>query len=158
MKNIDVINYIIDKGKSTDFKTYISELCTNELYGQNCGGFYKNKNRENDDLTQKNHFISYYISRKDEEPSYSRLFCPQLLLFIAELAGLNQQKLDNGYKHIKDFEHSHKIVGKEKNAKYMCKDRALTELKSILNIYDIEKIIKFAANWDEVVKEVNKLN
>ena len=69
---------------------YFSEICVEEGYGQTWGGYLTSGKT----LSQKDHFLQYY-GREDmaeKMPSYTYLRCPQLLLFIAEAAGVSREK------------------------------------------------------------------
>ena len=99
MNNREVCEYVkgLDAQKNDMGKEYIAEKCVSEGYGQTCGGYLKGKNINA--FSQKEHFLSYYGSekKKDKLPSYSYLRCPQLLLFIAEIAGMPKEKLEEAY-------------------------------------------------------------
>lgn len=90
MNNSKVCEYIKNIDLYNNGEIYISELCGNEGYGQSCGGFLES-NKENS--TQQDHFVYYYggIDKIEKNPTYSYLRCPQLMVFIAEAAGVSKK-------------------------------------------------------------------
>lgn len=84
------------------------DMMVKDGFGQTVGGYfevaeypkYKRKikiDRSNAEPSQAFHFFEYYIDDKkmivQKKPSYNSLKCPQLIMYIAEMAGLNRQIL-----------------------------------------------------------------
>ena len=118
MNNREVCEYI----KTIDLlqnhkERYFSEICVEEGCGQTCGGYLTSGKT----LSQKDHFLQYY-GREDmaeKMPSYTYLRCPQLLLFIAEAAGVSREKIESAYNELKQYED--KIICiKPKNTEVIC--------------------------------------
>jgi len=163
MKNSEVCSAI--KKLKVD-RNFFSEQCTNAGYGQNTGGWYRKGNKKVDEngnpLTQQNHFISYYDKenkdgKKKEKITYGYLRCPQLLLFIAESAGLREQYLQTAYEFIRNYEDELKIRNNEKNGNYMWGTWEFKRIKCILCMRQIVDIIKKSSTWEEVQKQVKEL-
>ncbi len=93
------------------------------------------------------HFYEYYVenrlqSGKDKKlPTYPWLKCPQLLMYIAEVAGLDSKRLDDAYEFLEKVEKERNLKGTEKSAKYL-KSEELKDYKKLLCISTINKIIK----------------
>ncbi len=164
MKNNVVCEYVecLDNWKNNAEKEYIAEKFVRKGYGQTCGGYLKGKKQEgfsNIRISQKEHFLSYYGSEKkrDKFPSYSYLRCPQLLLFIAEIAGLQEEKLEEAYNIISRYEEENDLTGKEKDANYIFRECKFKEFKKVLQISMIVRIIKESNCWCEVKDKVSQL-
>ena len=89
MNNRKVCEYI----SKISEREYLADLCVKQGYGQSCGGYLTSYSKDNSILTrpsEKRHFLNYYGNEKNAErnPTYYYLRCPQLLLFIAEIAGI----------------------------------------------------------------------
>ncbi len=118
MNNREVCEYI----KTIDLlqnhkERYFSEICVEEGYGQTCGGYLTSGKT----LSQKDHFLQYY-GREDmaeKMPSYTYLRCPQLLLFIAEAAGVSREKIENAYNELKQYEDKNHLHKTEKHGSYL---------------------------------------
>jgi len=139
---------------------YISDLFVKQGYGQTCGGYLKTYKKDDIKLaepSQKEHFLNYYGDKADKPPTYYYLRCPQLLLFIAEIAGVSRENLKNAYRIVKDYEDSNNLNGKEKNANYMWGTEEFRKFKSEMHIGDVVRIIRRSVNWDEVRDECEKL-
>ena len=74
-------------------------------------------------------------------PTYPWLKCPQLLMYIAEVAGLDSKRLDDAYEFLEKVEKERNLKGTEKSAKYL-KSEELKDYKKLLCISTINKIIK----------------
>ncbi|MGB4661872.1 MAG: hypothetical protein WBI07_22045, partial [Mobilitalea sp.] len=103
MNNGKVCEYVrtIEPHKNNIGEEYISDLCVKQGYGQSYGGYLKTC--KNDDIklaepSQKEHFLNYYGDKAEKLPTYYYLRCPQLLLFISEIAGVSSKSLDDAYK------------------------------------------------------------
>jgi len=150
MTNKEVCNYI---SKIENVNDFYAEQLVREGYGQNIGGYLaENTNRK---PTQQEHFISYYQNK--EKVTYQYLRCPQLLIFIAEAAGLSKERIKNACSHLKDYENNKKIKCENKNGNYIWRKCILRCIKSDIEISNIVKIIKESNTWDEVQEKVGKL-
>lgn len=165
MNNREVCEYVrkLDVNKNCEGKEYISDLCVKQGYGQTCGGYLKAYSI--DDLkqeipSQKEHFLSYYShkNRIDNMPTYDRLRCPQLLLFIAEIAGISKEILIDAFNIVKNYEEENNIKNKMKDGNYMCRSKQYGDFKKKLHISSLVNIIRKSENWDEVIEKVKKLN
>lgn len=140
---------------------YIADTCVSAGYGQNCGGYLEvtSKKETASRPSEKEHFLSYYGREEiaEKNPTYQYLRCPQLLLFIAEVAGVSKEKLEKAYCILKDYEDKNKVKEKEKSGNYIWREDEFRAFKLQLQISDVVKIIKVSKDWDEVVKEVKKL-
>jgi hypothetical protein len=154
MNNGDVCDYVrrtIDPHKNK----YIADSCVKEGYGQSCGGYLKDCNKKY--ISQKEHFLNYYDDKAEKPPTYAYLRCPQLLLFIAEIAGVSRKNLEKAYEIVKNYEDANKLKDDEKNGNYMWGKPAFRELKSEIHISDVVRIIKEVKNWDVVRERTMKL-
>ena len=155
MNNGTVCEYVrtIEPHKNNVGEEYISDLCVKQGYGQSCGG-YLNTCKKNDlplaEPSQKEHFLNYYGYKAEKLPTYNYLRCPQLLLFIAEIAGVVRNSLDDAYKTVRDYEDASNLRNKGKDANYMWGKQAFRDFKSQIHISDVVRIIRNAENWDEV--------
>ncbi len=162
MNNKEVCKYVrtLDPRINSIKEEYISDLCVREGYGQTCGGYLMTCKRDSnilEELSQKDHFLNYYSDKGDKFPSYHYLRCPQLLLFIAEIAGVLSEDLKNAYRIVKVYENANQLRYKEKSGNYMWGKEAFRDFKSKIHINEVVKIIKDAENWDEVIAETKKL-
>lgn len=156
MNNGDVCEFI---EKLNDEKEYIADICVNDEYGQTCGGYLSSKDADPKSIKQKEHFMNYY-GRNDElknkKPTYQYLRCPQLLLFIAELAEMPD--VEEAYEMLKVYEEKNSLYKTDKSGNYLwgTKDGFLSEFKQKLGIYQLVKIIKSedVSNWDDVKERV----
>ncbi len=167
MINQDVCSYIQDKINAhynQKGNEYFADFLVKKGYGQNYGGYFDDfqdlLNTSLAEPNQKLHFINYYMNgnRKDQKPSYASLHCPQLMLWIAEIAGLNDRHLNIAYDFIVTFEEENKLKQSQKGGNYLKDYEGVEEeFKKLLKIYDINTIIKNSNSWKEVLSEVNKL-
>ncbi|MCD7810848.1 MAG: hypothetical protein LUG91_03185 [Ruminococcus sp.] len=150
---IKEVNDYLKKNANKD--EYEADKLVNDGYGQTKGGYRDNAQKFNiKDITQKWHFTeSYYKSIKDtnKKPTFFYLRCPELLIWIAEVAGLNNDLIQKAIDHVKKFEKGNNLVGTEKSGNYFCS--GLQDLKNILHIYELNKIIGESVNWDEVIEK-----
>lgn len=162
MNNKEVCEYVctLDPHKNNIEEKYISDLCVEEGYGQSCGGYLTTCKKDSiklDEISQKDHFLNYYSDKGVGFPTYHYLRCPQLLLFIAEIAGVSRENLKKAYRIVKGYENSNQLRNKDKNGNYMWGKQAFREFKSQTHINDVVKIIRKAENWDEVRIRTRKL-
>ena len=160
MNNKAVCEYV-EKMKPIESE-YFAEKLVNTGYGQTCGGYLQGIRRKEaieKRTSQREHFLSYYGSekKKDKSPSYNYLRCPQLLLFIAEIAGVQKEKLEEAYNIITKYEDEHDLKGKEKDANYIYRECGFKDLKKVLQISMIVKIINESDYWCEVREKVSLL-
>jgi len=162
MNNRTVCEAIRKLEKKEKEKEYLADTCVKEGYGQNCGGYLgpvSKKDNKAAGPSEKEHFLSYYGREEiaEKNPTYQYLRCPQLLLFIAEVAGVSKENLEKAYCILKAYEDKDEVKEKEKNGNYIWGQKEFTAFKVQLQISNVVKIIKAANNWDEVVKEVKQL-
>lgn len=163
MNNREVCEYVrkLDSDKNCEGKEYFADLCVKQGYGQSCGGYLISYSEENlQKPTQKKHFLDYYSheDRIDNKPSYYYLRCPQLLLFIAEIAGVPKKTLTDAFNIVKDYENENDLRNKEKNGNYMWGSEHYRDFKKKLHIGSLVRLIRQSENWDEVIEKVKKLN
>lgn len=162
MNNGKVCEYVrtIEPHKNSIEEEYVSDLCVKQGYGQSCGGYLKTCKKDEIKLSepsQKEHFLNYYGDKAEQLPTYYYLRCPQLLLFIAEIAGVSSKSLEDAYEIVRDYENANKLRNKDKNANYMWGKQAFRDFKSQIHISDVVRIIRNAENWDEVRERTMKL-
>lgn len=155
MNNGKVCEYVrsIESHKNNIGEEYISDLCVKQGYGQSSGGYLKTCKRYDIKLaepSQKEHFLNYYSDKAESPPTYYYLRCPQLLLFIAEIAGVSSKSIKKAYTILMDYENDNELKNKEKNGNYMWGKQAFRDFKSKIHISEVVKIISDAQNWDEV--------
>lgn len=163
MKNSQVIEYIqknVDPHVNQNGDEYIADRCVKEGFGQNCNG-YLQKSKDVTEISQKEHFINFYSFRKEQSPSYAAIWCPQLMLFVAEIAGLSRDKLEDAYEYLKEFEQKASFCKQKKEATYMKGAEfegksVIKEFRRKLHIYEINTIIRQSQDWEEVISEMQK--
>lgn len=138
---------------------YIADELTMKGYGQTTGEYHKKARKRNiANPTQKWHFtVSYYenIKNVEKSPTYNLLHCPELLIWIAEVAGLNQAILSSARDCVIDFEEKNDLKGAVKGGLYI--KPIEKELKTILHINEINRIIKNSTDWTEVMNKVGSI-
>lgn len=159
MKNRTVCEAI----RKLEKKEYIADTCVKAGYGQNCGGYLASDSKKESAArpSEKEHFLSYYGRAEiaEKNPTYQYLRCPQLLLFVAEAAGVSKEKLEKAYSILKAYEDKNHLNGTEKGGNYMWR-KGKDEFRAFklqLQMSEVVKIIKNAEKWDDVLKEVKKL-
>lgn len=155
MNNQQVCNYVRDLDAS---KTkYLADIWVDNGYGQSCGGYlsaYEYNGVEPKTPSQKDHFLGYYKKNQNLSITYHYLRCPQLLLFVAEIAGVPKNCLVTAMDYLAEYESKSNIAKtKDKNGNYMWGKPEFRVFKSMLHISDVVKIIKRAENWDEVLRD-----
>lgn len=134
----------------------ICDIMVKNGLGQTVGGYYDEARRPEWNIaiergsanpSQNFHFLEYYIenrfkpNKRNCPPSYNQLYCPQLLMYIAEVAGLTRKQLLDAYVFLESYEKENGIVNSSKNAKYLPGD-VLEEYRRRLCIDQITSIIK----------------
>lgn len=162
MNNKEVCEYVrtLDPHINSIKEEYISDLCVKEGYGQSCGGYLMSCKKDRtilEEISQKDHFLNYYSDKGNKFLTYHYLRCPQLLLFIAEIAGVLSEDLKNAYRIVKVYENANQLRNKDKNGNYMWGTESFRDFKSKIHINEVVKIIKDAENWDAVRDETKKL-
>ena len=100
-----------------------------------------------------------------QNADYRNIRCPQLVMFIAETAGLHRERCLESYHLIQAYENNAGIRDTEKNANYLYHTPegkknpegrdAFTKFKEILKFKDINDSIRDAESWDEVMSKVS---
>ena len=174
MNNLEFWNAIkkFDEHKNADGKELTCDKLVKNGFGQTINGYFEtaretryNKQviREKAEPSQQFHFFSYYIdakiNRSEKKPTYASLKCPQLIMYVAEMAGLDTKIVDKAFNFLKDFEEKRGLKETEKGATYLEKiERNPSEVfKFILHISDIQNIITESSSYEEIVKEVSRL-
>lgn len=174
MNNLEFWNAIknFDEHKKPDGNELKCDKLVKEGFGQTKNGYFEtacgksyNKQviREKAEPSQQFHFFSYYIdtetNRSKENPSYARLKCPQLIMYIAEMVGLDAEIVDKAFNFLKDFEEKRGLKETEKGATYLenIEGNPSEVFKLILHISDIQKIITESSSYEEIVEEVSRL-
>lgn len=157
----DHIKENIDSRLKTD--EYVADKYVKEGYGQVRGGYFnvahkkeKSISMETAEPSQKWHLIDSYYAQKisggfdmQTKANLGRIMCPQLMLWIAEIAGLNKGLLKIAKESAVAYE-------KEYGTKDSRKIKTAV-LKEALRWNSIVRIIKDADNWETVKKEVYKI-
>lgn len=174
MNNLEFWNAIkkFDEHKNPYGKELVCDQIVIEGLGQTKGGYFEtacepryNKQviHEKAEPSQQFHFFSYYIdakiNRSEKKPSYDRLKCPQLIMYIVEMAGLDAKIVDKAFNFLKDFEEKRGLKETEKGATYLEKIEGNPSevFKFILHISDIQKIITESSSYEKIVEGVKRL-
>jgi len=152
----EVNEYLKKYAKESDYK---ADIFTKEGYGQTIGAYHEvAKKCGIINPTQKWHFTeSYfkYMSKTDDKPTYNRLHCPELMIWIAEVSGLNDRMIDETINYIKKYEDEKNMRGKGKNGGFFAPIEPV--IKDMLRMSDINSIISDSVCWEDVVCKVSKL-
>ena len=150
-------------------------MMVKEGLGQTVGGYfevaeYPKYNKIIDttraEPSQAFHFFEFYIddgkcNRSDKKPSYNQLKCPQLIMYIAEMAGLDRKILLECLEYVREIEKNKNHFGSEKPGNYLEKIKvdnggnSLMEFKKKIHISEIQSIISAANSYDEIVQQVS---
>lgn len=153
----------------------VCDMMVKEGLGQTGGGYFevaeypKYKriiDRSKAEPSQAFHFFEYYIddeknNRSYKKPSYNSLKCPQLIMYIAEMAGLNRQILLECLEFIKKIEENANLVGTKKKGNYLEKikvnncDNCLKEYRLMIHIREIQDIISKETSYKKIVNRVS---
>lgn len=177
MNNLEFWNAIkkFDEHKNLYEKELVCDQIVIEGLGQTKGGYFEtacepryNKQviRKKAEPSQQFHFFSYYIdyidpkmNRSEKMPTYANLKCPQLIMYVAEMAGLDAKIVDEAFKFLKDFEEKRGLKETEKGATYLEKieGKPSEVFKDILHISEIQTIISKSSSYEEIVGKVSRL-
>ncbi len=145
--------------KNANESVYKADELSKDGYGQTVGGYHDEARKRNvENPTQKWHFtVSYYEYTKNVErtPTYNRLHCPELLIWIAEVAGLNEAIILRVKDILINFENENHLKGKEKNGRYITPIEK--DFKKALHINEINRIIRDSKNWTDVMEKVSSI-
>lgn len=153
MTKKEINEYLSANANESNYK---ADKLTREGYGQTIGAYHNNAKKIGmSNPTQKWHFtVSYfeYMGDVDSNPTYYSLKCPELLIWIAEVVGLSEKIIDRAIVLLKNYECDNGLVGKEKGTN--CFKPIIGELKKILHITEINKILCDSVSWSEVTEKV----
>lgn len=158
----DYINEHIDP--HLKIGNYIADEYVKEGYGQVRGGYfdvaYKNNIvilKETAEPSQKWHLIDSYYALKQKDGNFnmhtkanlSRIMCPQLMLWIAEIAGLNKELI----KTAKELAVTYEKEQGTKDSRRIKRD----VLKHALRWELITQIIKDTDSWESITKQAGNI-
>ncbi len=156
MTKKEVNEYLKQFAEERDYK---ADKFTEEGYGQTIGAYHEEAKKCGIiKPTQKWHFTeSYfnYISNIDNKPTYYQLHCPELMIWIAEVAGLNGSMIDETIIFIKKYEDERNMKCKNKDGIFFAPIEPV--IKDMLRMSDINHIISESGCWEDVVNKVSKL-
>ena len=156
--NIQEIRDSLQKESGREYK---SDVLTKQGYGQTRGAYYDVARRLNIDdqenPTQWWHCTVSYLGPKDgtRSPTFERLQCPELMIWIAEVTGLKDENVDSAIKLLKEYEKQMNSVGTRKGADFF--DPIIDEIKEVLHMREINKILIKSASWDEAKREIQSI-
>lgn len=163
MTNQQVYEYISGLSEHKMDCDYFADQYVKDGYGQVKGGYFAIAKKtdgvvisqEEAEPNQKWHMIDSYYKGKIENgfdmqtpATLGRIMCPQLMLWIAEIAGLKEPYLEKAISEAIDYEDNHKTKDSRK---------IKTVLKGPLHWDEITQIIRFAEDWKEVKNKVSQL-
>ena len=168
MTNQQIYDYIekhVESHKNQKGQPYVADEYVKSGYGQTEGGYFEEAKKypevKNDpDLaepSQKWHLIHAYYDYKvreknfnlDSKSSLASLKCPQLLLWIAEVARLEKERLEQAKKV---------AIGNEvKSGSKKCLNIADEKFKDALKWNEINAIIRDEKTWDKVMLRVEQI-
>lgn len=165
MTNQELYDYISEHiDPHLEIGDYIADEYVKEGYGQVRGGYYdvayKNNVvilKETAEPSQKWHLIDSYYALKQKNGNFnmhtnanlSGIMCPQLMLWIAEIAGLNKELI----KTAKDLAVTYENEQRTKDSRKIKRD----VLKNALRWELITRIIKEADTWESVKCKVSEI-
>ncbi len=154
MNNGDVCRYI----QTLDKKRFLADKFVQNGFGQTSGG-YLGKGGRKKEVTQKQHFLDYYSGILNKKmPSYNRLRCPQLILYVAEAFGVPEEILNKAYKEFAESEIANRTVYKDnKDGNYFWGTDEFRQLKKTLKIGAVNRIIKEYSDIKEIKNNVARL-
>ena len=164
---IEKYNYILDSlddYKDVNECEFYADKLSFEGYGQNTGGYIGYKGVNNP--SQKFHLITAYFQYnfdRNRRCCLNRVKCPQIILWIAEIVGIDKDRIIEGYNYIRKAEDK---LFKE-NPKGLLKVTEywktmenlinINEFKNILQYKQICKMINDSKNWEDVIKNCSEL-
>lgn len=177
MTNQQIYNYIDKKVLehiSRNGNEYIADEYVKEGYGQTEGEYFnyakKNKIDINPSVAEPNQkwhlLVSYYDYKvkfkkfnMNTSSSLERIYCPQLMLWIAEVAGLNIEALKEAKRKAIIFEKEKKCT----DCKFFNSNKFFQNLKKevlveSLHWYEIMQALREEENWNNVLNRVEKLH
>lgn len=148
--------------QNAEDKEYIADIFTNEGYGQTSGGYllsFENHDLITNKPSEKEHFLNYYGNDKkvNRYPSYQYLRCPQLLLFISEIVGVPNEKINEACEIIKNFENNEGIHSTKKSGNYVWGTQEFRAFKSTLRINMVSKIIHENDSLVDIKENIQRL-
>lgn len=139
-------------------KKYLGDKLSELGYGQNSGGYLIGCEDKVMLVCQEKHFLNFYLKKSEDLPTYHRLHCPQLMLWVAEIAGLRNEYLMSAFNYIIAFEEREGIKNTSKGGSYLNDyNGVISEFRSILRISKINNIICNSQSWEEVLLNVKEL-
>lgn len=177
MNNKDFWNSIKKYGghRNRSDDELVCDMMVKEGLGQTVGGYFEAAedpkykriiDKSKAEPSQAFHFFEYYIddennNRSDKKPSYNSLKCPQLIMYIAEMAGLDRQILLECLEFIKKIEENARLVDAKKEGNYLEKiklnncDNCLKEYRTMIHIREIQNIISKETSYEKIVNRVS---
>ena len=177
MNNRDFWNSINknNENRNCNGDELVCDMMVKEGLGQTVGGYFEvaeylkyNKiiDKTRAEPSQAFHFFEYYIddgkcNRSDKKPSYNQLKCSQLIMYIAEMAGLDRKILLECLEYVREIEKNKNHFGSKKPGNYLASievdngGNSLKEFKKKIHISEIQSIISAANSYDEIVQQVS---
>ncbi len=136
--------------------------------GQNTGGYFDDIPKLFNENLQYNHCqFSYlghkrYADKQDKVVNFSYLRSPNIISFIAEVAGISEETIADAWKIIVEYEKDNNLIGStEKNGNYVWgkKDKdgsVLGRFKNALDYKIVCSLIKEKNSLDEVREELKR--
>ncbi len=156
MKIRDILNYV----KSVDTSKFsIAEDFVAAGYGQTKGGYMKQKPHRKP--SQLEHFVNYYDDKRDKLPSFASLWCPELMLFIAEIFEVPRENIVKARDIVAAYEDEYDLRNTEKKATYLSpqitRSNVLSRFKKALKIYELNEILKNSSTIEEAKRLIIQL-
>lgn len=134
---------------------YVCDILVNAGYGQTTGGY--RERQVCDRPSQKTHFLKYYGNKGEKNPAFYYLRCPELLLFICELAGVPRDTLEVAAKVISDYEDEYELLNTAKSGNYVWGKQVFRDFKKELKLTSVVRIIRTESEWIDVRSKITKL-
>lgn len=164
MTHQEVYDFIKDVPEQLNGEDYVSDKYVKAGYGQIRGGYFDVAYVKDEIIlkseakpSQKWHLLHSYYSTKIESNNFNmqteanlyRIMCPQLMLWIAEIAGLKKSILESAMKSAMDYEDANKTKDSRKIKRDVLLDALYWE--------KITKAIKTMNTWKEVIEKVREI-
>ena len=165
MTSQEIYNYIKENIEDhLPVGDYIADEYVKAGYGQVRGGYFEVAYKKDvvilkktADPSQKWHLLNSYYDEKMKDNTFNmqapaklnRLMCPQLMMWIAEIAGLDRNILQNAMNAAINFEKMYDIKDSRKIKKLV--------LNEALHWEEITNIIQLADSWKEVMERVKRI-